>query len=55
MGQAVGGAIFYDVDDAQGAVVIELEHEHYRRLVIEVDDPAGLAASLNAAVAGRTT
>ncbi|MEO8295789.1 MAG: hypothetical protein ABI613_09755, partial [Gemmatimonadota bacterium] len=34
------GAIFYDVHDPERTIVIELEHEHYRRLVIEVEDPA---------------
>lgn len=44
------GAVFYDVHDPERTVVIELTHEHYQRLIIEVDDPSGVAASLNAAV-----
>src|SRR5579871_5833017 len=35
------GAVFYDVHDPERTVVVELTHEHYQRLVIEVDDPPG--------------
>ena len=34
------GAVFYDVHDPEHTIVIELDHEHYRRLVVEVADPA---------------
>jgi hypothetical protein len=44
------GAVFYDVHDPERTVVVELEHEHYQRLVIEVEDPSDVAASLNAAI-----
>lgn len=35
-----GGLVFWDVHDAANAIVIELSHERYQRLVIEVADPA---------------
>src|SRR5438309_6466517 len=35
-----GGFVFYDVHDPERTVVIELDHEHYQRLVIEVENPA---------------
>lgn len=47
------GAVFYDVHDPERTIVLELDHEHYRRLVIEVEDPARVAANLQAAI-GRT-
>ena len=38
------GAVFYDVHDPERTVVFELDHEHYHRLVIEVEDPASVVA-----------
>ena len=43
--------VFYDVHDPEKTIVLELDHEHYKRLVIEVDDPAAEVARLNAALA----
>jgi len=48
-----GGAVFYDVHDPEGTIVLELDHEHYKRLVIEVEHPAEVVARLQAAVARR--
>ena len=48
------GAVFFDVHSPDKAIVIELNHEHYKRLVVEVDDPEGTVEMLKAAVdAGR--
>jgi len=47
------GAVFYDVHDPERTIVLELNHEHYKRLVIEVDDPSATVAKLNAALARR--
>ncbi len=47
------GAVFYDVHNPEQTIVLELEHEHYRRLVVEVADPAASVAAVNAAL-GRT-
>jgi hypothetical protein len=44
------GAVFYDVHDPERTIVLELDHEHYRRLVIEVDDPQRVAAQLQSAI-----
>src|SRR6476646_5743582 len=41
------GFVFYDVHDPERTVVIDLDHEHYRRLVIEVENPAEVVALLN--------
>ncbi|HUY97406.1 MAG TPA: hypothetical protein VMW47_07300 [Verrucomicrobiae bacterium] len=45
-----GGWTFYDVHDPARAIVVELTHEHYRALVLEVDDPPGTVATLIAAM-----
>ena len=47
------GAVFYDVHDPERTVVLELDHEQYRRLVIEVEDPVTLVEMLSSAIAGR--
>jgi hypothetical protein len=41
---------FWDVHHPDRAVVIELEDEPYERLVLEVRDPEGTVAAVNAAV-----
>lgn len=47
-----GRMVFYDVHHADHAIVVELSHEDYDRLVVEVRDPAGTARMINEAVAG---
>lgn len=48
------GFLFYDVHDPENTIVIELAHEHYKRLVIEVADPSAAVATIrNAAEARR--
>ena len=47
------GAVFYDVHDPEGTIVLDLNHEHYKRLVIEVEDPQAAVARVQAAVARR--
>lgn len=47
-----GGAVFYDVHDPDQTLVLELEHEHFQRLVVEVKDPEGAVATVRAALAG---
>ena len=44
-----GDWVFYDVHDPEKTIVLELDHEHYKRLVIEVADPAAAVARLTAA------
>jgi hypothetical protein len=45
-----GERIFWDVHDTSKVVVIELAHESYRRLVIQVDDPESTAQSIEHAL-----
>lgn len=49
-----GEWVFYDVHDPEATIVLELDHEHYKRLVIEVADP-GAAVSLLWAAGVRGT
>jgi hypothetical protein len=44
------GAVFYDVHNPDRTIVLELDHEHYDRLVIEVEEPEQIAAELRGAV-----
>ena len=50
-----GHATFFDVHNPERAIVIELEGGEYRRLVIEVENPADLVARLQSAIASRAT
>ena len=47
------GLVFFDVHDPERTIVIDLDHEHYQRLVIEVEHPADVVANLGAAIAAR--
>lgn len=49
-----GGFVFYDVHDPEQTVVVELDHEHYQRLVIEVADPAAVVDTLRSAITSAT-
>ncbi len=49
------GRVFWDVHNPANAIVIHLHDDHYRGLVIEVDDPqAAVGAITRAALALRT-
>ena len=50
---ADGERVFWDVHDADKAIVIELGDEKYARLVIEVDDPQGAVDMIETAVRHR--
>ena len=45
-----GERIFWDVHDPAHAVVIELDHEHYKRLIVEVEDPEATVALIQGAL-----
>ena len=47
------GAVFYDVHDPERTIVLDLDHEDYTRLVVEVDDPPGVVSMLEQAIADR--
>ena len=44
-----GELVFWDVRDPAQTVIVSLDHERYKKLIIEVEQPAQLAARLNAA------
>ena len=45
------GAVFYDVHDPERTIVIDLDHEYYTRLVVEVEDPTAAVSQLQSAIA----
>ena len=48
------GAVFYDVHDPERTIVLDLNHEHYKRLVIQVEDPDATVSLLKRAMAKRS-
>ena len=48
-----GGLVFWDVLHPERTIVIELEHERYRKLVVEVEDPDRAVALLTRSLGGR--
>jgi len=48
-----GELIFWDVHHGDNAVVIDLEHDTFSRLVVEVDDPLATVELIQHAIAGR--
>ena len=47
------GFTFWDVHNPDSAIVISLQHEHYKRLVIGVADPAAAVAEIASALEAR--
>jgi hypothetical protein len=47
------GVVFYDVHDPEQAIVLDLDHERYSKLVIGVEQPAETVAMIKAAIGGR--
>ena len=45
-----GELVFWDVHDPENTIVIELEHERYRRLIVEVEDPSGEVKKIKSAL-----
>jgi hypothetical protein len=43
-----GEIVFWDVHDPANAIILSLDHERYKKLIIEVADPAAAIATLNA-------
>ena len=43
--------VFWDVHHPDNTIVIELRHDHYRELIVEVADPAATIAMLKSALA----
>jgi len=41
-----GEMVFWDVTDPARTIIVSIDHERYRKLIIEVDDPQMTAATL---------
>jgi hypothetical protein len=48
-----GQWLFFDVHDASKAVKIDLDHEHYAALVVEVEDAGATVTAIASALAAR--
>jgi hypothetical protein len=48
-----GGLVFWDVHHQEKTIVVELNHERYQKLIIEVEDPAATVKLLNGAARGK--
>ena len=49
-----GDTVFWDVHNPDKTIVIELDHEHYARLVVEVENPEEVLATIGKK-AGRSS
>jgi hypothetical protein len=45
-----GELVFWDLHDPARSIIVSIEHEHYKKLIVEVADPAATAAMLRDAV-----
>ena len=48
-----GEMVFWDVRDPAHAIIVSLEHETYKKLIIEVADPDAAVATLKSAIEQR--
>ena len=46
-----GELVFWDVHDPANAIILSLDHERYKKLIIEVANPAEAVARLQSAIA----
>ena len=49
-----GELVFWDVFDTTKTIIVSLEHERYKKLIVEVADPPATASMLTAALQGRS-
>ncbi len=49
-----GELVFWDVHDPARTVIVSLDHERYKKLIIEVADPETVVARLQAALQQQT-
>ena len=48
-----GGMVFYDVHDPEQTIVLELDHERYSRLIVEVENPEKARAMIEKSIKAR--
>ena len=46
-----GRLVFYDTHKPEHTIVVELDHENYDQLILQVGDPAGAVEQITAAIA----
>ena len=46
-----GELVFWDVRDPANTIIVSLDHERYKKLIIEVEDPAATIDRLQSAIA----
>lgn len=49
-----GELVFWDVRHPEQTIIVSLVHERYKKLILEVADPAATVAALRAALEGQT-
>ena len=49
-----GGLVFWDVHNPENTVVIDLEHEHYKKLIVEVADPHAAVQLIQDAISPKS-
>ena len=45
-----GDLVFWDVHDPERTVIVSLDHERYKQLILEVNDPGAVVAQFRAAL-----
>jgi hypothetical protein len=45
-----GELVFWDVRHPEQTIIVALDHERYKKLIVEVEDPASTAAMLRGAI-----
>jgi hypothetical protein len=50
-----GELVFWDVFHPERAIVVSLQHERYKKLIVEVDDPTETVARLRQAISRKKT
>ncbi|MGE5242752.1 MAG: hypothetical protein ACM3SQ_00805 [Betaproteobacteria bacterium] len=45
-----GELVFWDVHDPARTIVVSLDHERYKKLIVEVEDPESVVRSLRASL-----
>ena len=48
-----GELVFWDVHEPKNTIVIDLDHERYKKLIIEVQNPEEEVKKINSAVAAK--
>jgi len=48
-----GELVFYDVHDPDRTIVLDLDHERYKKLIVEVEDPEKAAAAIQRALSRK--